>query len=136
MLTLNRLGDAHRPRLVHHENDRDVFLTHDLLILNLSSCFKDIVDCLVLWFLLFIDTDIVNIVAEFTFPNLFFTVISLLAYDPSFWFHFFNHTVDIEHSVALEASYRVTSCNLCVVLEGFELDLEDIGVYLLPKPSS
>jgi len=52
------------------------------------------------------------------------------------WLNCYNLTVDIENSVALEASYRVTSCNLCVVLEGFELDLEDIGVYLLPKPSS
>lgn len=75
-------------------------------------------------------------VAELAFPSLFLFIITLLANDTSLRLHYFNHTVNVENSVAFEASNRVTGRNLGIVLKGFELNLEDIRVYLLPEPSS
>jgi len=101
--------------LIHDENDRNVLFAHDLLVLNLSGCLKDVVYGLICWFLLIIDINFVDMVAELAFPNLLFLADLLLPYNTTLRLDILNNRVDIEHSIAFEASYRVSSGDLCVV---------------------
>jgi len=121
--------------LIHDENNRNIFFAHSFFILNLSGSLKDVIDSFLLGLLLVLDADLVNVVAEFTLPYLLFLIVILLANYPAFSFDIFNNTINIENGITINTSDRVSCGYLSVVFQGFEFDLEDIGVNLLLEDS-
>ena len=126
--SLHWLWAAHRPTLINAEDNRDIFVSHHFLVLNLSSCLNDIVYCFAQRLLLFFDLYIVTGVTELAFPDLF-----LITF---FRLNLFSLTVNVEAGLAMRAEDGVSCCNLCFVLKSLEFNLEYVCVELLSEVTS
>jgi len=131
MLSLDRCWDTHGSRLIHYKDDGDVFLAHNLFVLNLSSCFHHVVDCCFLWLLLFFDANLVFMATEFTFPDLINIIWVFCLTNHSFWLSLSDNTIHIEDSITFSTLLWVSCCDLSIVLQSFEFNLKDICVYFL-----
>lgn len=103
---------AHRPRLVNAENDGDVFGAHGLFVMDLGSCFYDVVDGACLRLLFLVNADFIVRVAKLTLPKL------LVRLSNDARLSICHCTIHIEDSFAARAKLRVTSGDLSRVLEG------------------
>jgi hypothetical protein len=117
--------------LVHDEHNGDVLFSHDLLVLDLSSCLNYVVYGLGSWLLTLIDADFVCSVAELAAPDLLVFILYELIVLLGLELLLFNFTVNIEYSIALFAENGVTSCDFCIVFKSTKCNFEYICVDLL-----
>jgi hypothetical protein len=109
------------------------FFAHYFLVLDLSSCFNNIIDSFILRLLLFIDENFICVVAEFTVPYLFDIIRILILANYCFRFNFLNETVDVENSITFFTYNRISCSNLSVILESFEFNFEDVCINFLSE---
>jgi hypothetical protein len=115
----NRSGYTHAARDIHTENNRYILRLSLLLFVNdLSGSFKDIVNTLGLWHLLWLQLHRILGEAELTVPHLCSHSVSNLA-------------ILIKYGLALGAKHRVTCGHLTRILQTAKFDQKHVGIDLL-----
>ena len=120
VLASDRLSDAHRPRDIHAEDDRDVLccVASDASVLNLGCCLNKVSNLKTLRDLFLSDHDHVFIVAELANPDLVAILLS-------------DNTLLVEDALTARTDLGITCGHLTLVGQTVEGDLEDIGVELV-----
>ena len=127
MFALYRLWTAHWTWLVNTKYNWYIFFPINLFILNLCSCFKNIVHSFILWFFLIFNRYFIVKITKFTFPILIILTIGRI--------NNANIAMNIKVSLAFFTRNWITSSKFSFVSKSWKSYFKNIGINFLSELS-